>query len=64
MTPLSDQIRNLIREHGITGYRLAQDSGLTRTMIGRFMAGKSLTSCNLDRILAVIPQNLKKTLKP
>jgi transcriptional regulator with XRE-family HTH domain len=64
MTPLSDQIRNLIRESGLTGYRLSEDSGLTRSMIGRFMAGKSLTSANLDRILAAIPKNLKKSLKP
>jgi len=63
-TPLSDQIRNIIRESGLTGYRLSEDSGLTRAMIGRFLAGKSLTSCSLDRLLAAIPSKFKKTLKP
>jgi len=62
--PLSDQIRDLIRASGMTGYELHQASGLSQSRIGDFLRGKSLTSCNLDRLLAAIPQNLKKSLRP
>jgi predicted transcriptional regulator len=63
-TPLSDQIRNIIHESALTGYRLSEDSGLTRSMKGRFLAGKIFNSCTLDRIVAAIPAKFKKTLKP
>jgi transcriptional regulator with XRE-family HTH domain len=62
--PLSDQIRQLIRQSGMTGYQLCQLSGLSQSRIAAFLRGGSLTSSNLDRILAVIPANLKKSLKP
>jgi hypothetical protein len=39
-------------------------SGLSQSRIAAFLRGGSLTSSNLDRILAVIPANLKKSLKP
>jgi transcriptional regulator with XRE-family HTH domain len=62
--PLSDQIRDLIRASGMTGYELHRASGLSQSRIGDFLRGKSLTSCNLDRLLSAIPQNLKKSLRP
>ena len=62
--PLSDQIRDLIRASGLTGYELHRASGVSQSRIGDFLRGKSLTSTNLDRLLAAIPQNLKKSLRP
>jgi transcriptional regulator with XRE-family HTH domain len=62
--PLSDQIRKLIRKSGMTVYQLSQSSGLSQSRIGDFLRGRSLTSTNLDRILAAIPAELKKSLRP
>jgi len=64
MAPLSDQIRQAIRESGMTGYQLHQLSGLSQSRIAAFLRGGSLTSCNLDRLLAAIPAKFKKTLRP
>ena len=62
--PLSDQIRELIRKSGLTAYQISQASGLSQSRIGDFLRGRSLTSSNLDRILAAIPAELKKSLRP
>ena len=38
--PLDEQIRKVIKEQGITGYRLAKNSGVSQSIIVRFLNGE------------------------
>jgi transcriptional regulator with XRE-family HTH domain len=38
---LSDALRRAIRNSGQTVYAIAQQTGVSRSMLGRFVAGKS-----------------------
>jgi hypothetical protein len=52
---LSDQLRHLIRDSGISRYRLAQDAGIDQAMLSRFMAGKGGLGMNsVDSLAAVL----------
>ncbi len=49
--PISEQLKNAIRNAGVSRYRIAQETGLTQATLSRFMngvAGLSLDS--IDKI--------------
>jgi predicted transcriptional regulator len=64
MTPISDQIRQAVRDTGISQRDFAARAGVPLSLIVRFLRGGSVTSANLDRILMVIPPKLKNKLRP
>jgi len=52
---LSTEIRAAIKASGLTHYRLWKLTGVDKTAIGRFMAGKSgLHTANLDAIAELL----------
>jgi predicted transcriptional regulator len=63
MPPISDQIRQAVRETGIPQREFATKAGVPLSLIVRFLRGGSVTSANLDRILTVIPPKLKNKLR-
>jgi predicted transcriptional regulator len=63
-TPISDQIRFAVRKSGMSQRDFAAAAGVPLSLLARFLAGGSVTSHNLDRILSALPQNLRKTLQP
>lgn len=49
----SDQLRRIIRAQAPSLYRLAENAGVDRSVLSRFLAGKrSLTIDTLDRLAA------------
>jgi predicted transcriptional regulator len=64
MPPISDQIRQAVRETGIPQREFAQRADVPLSLIVRFLRGGSITSVNLDRILMVIPPKIKNKLRP
>ncbi|MCA9030825.1 MAG: helix-turn-helix transcriptional regulator [Planctomycetaceae bacterium] len=38
-SPLSDQLRTLIRESGITRYKIWRDTGVSQSLLSKFMSG-------------------------
>ena len=50
-TSFSDEIKQAIRASGKTAYRLAKLSGIDKSVIGRFLAGKTgMQTENLDKL--------------
>ena len=62
--PISDQIRFAVRQSGISQRDYAAQAGVPLSLLARFLAGGSVTSHNLDRILSALPKNLRKSLQP
>jgi len=53
--PLSKQIRAAIRNSGMTQYRLCQLSGIDKSALSKFLAGKvGLTLANIDELGRVL----------
>ncbi len=48
---LAERIRREIKARGLTGYRVAKDTGISEPAVGRFLNGKSLTLENAERVL-------------
>lgn len=47
---ISDDMRRLITECGETRYRIAKNTGLTQSMLSKFMAGAGLETKSLDTL--------------
>jgi predicted transcriptional regulator len=63
LPPLTEQIRQEIRDSGMSIYRIAQLAGVTAPQIHRFLSGQRGLSLEvLDKICSVI--NMKVTSKP
>jgi transcriptional regulator with XRE-family HTH domain len=59
ITP-SDQVRNLVRSLGVSQRDLAKRCGFSgHSTITAFLAGKSITTGNLDRIFAAAQEILR-----
>ncbi len=50
----SEQIRQAIRDSGMTAYRIAKESGVHLAALMRFLDGKSLTLTSVDRLATVL----------
>lgn len=58
-TKLSDQIRRAIEKSGLSGYRIAKETGISQSMISVFMSGKGMLSMKfLDRVADLIGLNI------
>lgn len=52
---LSDQLRRIIKADAPSLYRLAEDAGVDRSVLSRFVAGKrGLTTDTLDRLAVAL----------
>ena len=47
---MSDRIRRMIDDSGLTRYRLWQETGIDQATLSRFMAGGGLSMDNLDKL--------------
>ena len=47
---LSDRIRQLIDDCGMTRYRIWKETGIDQATLSRFMAGGGLSMDNLDKL--------------
>ena len=50
MNTICDTLRQIIRESGISMYRLEKDSGVNRLCIARFLDGKEMYTHNLNAL--------------
>lgn len=58
--PLSDQLRDAIEAAPITRYRLAKLTGVSQSMLSRFVSGRvSLSLDSTDKVCAVLALELK-----
>jgi transcriptional regulator with XRE-family HTH domain len=53
-TKLSDQIRDAVKDSGMTKYRIAAATGVQQSSLSRFMRGGSLSLDTLDRLADVL----------
>lgn len=52
---LSDQIRKAVADSGLSHYRLSLESGLSKSVLSRFLSGgKAVSSDTLDAIARVL----------
>jgi transcriptional regulator with XRE-family HTH domain len=52
---LSDQVRKAVADSGLTQYRLSLESGLSKSILSRFLSGgKAVSSDTLDAISQVL----------
>lgn len=59
---MNDQVRQAIKQCGMTQYRIAQVTGITRGALSRFMAGdRDMTLVTLEKIAPVIGVRLVTT---
>jgi transcriptional regulator with XRE-family HTH domain len=61
MTPITDQIRAMIRTSGLSQREIAARSGVSLSIITAFLGGKSITTRNLDRIYQVVSKKSLRT---
>jgi transcriptional regulator with XRE-family HTH domain len=54
METFSDQLRRAIDSCGLTRYRIAKLTGLTQSMLCRFLAGHAITSGHLDKLAELL----------
>ena len=47
---MSDRIRQLIDDSGMSRYRIAKESGLDQAALSRFMQGTGITTESLDKL--------------
>jgi len=53
--PISRQLRDAIRASGYSQYRLSEETGVGKSVLSRFMAGKyNLSLANADRLAAFL----------
>ena len=58
---VSDQMRNAIKDSGLSQYRIAVDCDIDKTVISRFVAGKvGVTLATFDRLADYLGLELKK----
>lgn len=60
---ICDTLRQIIRDSGISMYRLEKDSGVNRLCITRFLNGKAMYSHHLDALCAYFDLELAATKK-
>ncbi|MEW6744681.1 MAG: helix-turn-helix transcriptional regulator [Planctomycetota bacterium] len=53
-TSFNDELRQAIRESGLTGYKLAKGMGVSQSVISRFLRGAGLAAHNLDLVAAYL----------
>ena len=59
-TKISDQIRDAIRNSGLTCYAISQQTGVDKSVLSRFMNAKSgLTTATLDDLAGVLGLTLQ-----
>ena len=55
----TDEVRQAVRDSGLTHYRIRKDTGLDRGQFSRFMAGKAfLWSANLNKLAAYLDMHV------
>ena len=64
MTPLSEQLRDAIRRSGLTPYRIADELGLPRSTLSRFLGGAPIRTVLLDRIGELLGLRITMELPP
>ena len=61
MTPITDQIRAMMRTSGLSQREIAARSGVSLSIITAFLGGKSITTRNLYRIYQVVSKKSLRT---
>ena len=56
---ITDQLREAIRESGLTHYRLGKDSGVDIAAIDRFVAGREPKGGTIDRLARILGLELR-----
>ena len=59
---ITEQIRQAIRDCGMTRYRISKESGVSQSTLSKFMAGKGMRCDMIDRIAPVL--GLRITTSP
>lgn len=61
----SDQLRLAIKESGVSCYRINRDTGVSQSILSRFMNGKAgLSTINVDRLCECLDLELVPKAKP
>ena len=64
--PLSEQLRDAVRNAGVSRYRIAQDTGITEGQLCRFVHGQSRLTLDTIDVLAeylkldIVPRQRKR----
>jgi hypothetical protein len=62
--PLSDQLRQAVRECGVSCYRIAQETKIGEATLSRFLSGqRGLTMKAIDTLTAYLGLSLARTDK-
>jgi|GEM_PF-2421353 len=61
MRTISDQLREVIASRRLSGYELGELAGLDRSIVSRFLAGRSATTATIDRLADVLGLRLVET---
>ena len=58
---LSEQLRRVIREHGESLAQIGRETGVSHTMLSRFLRGeRGLSTASLDRLCGYLGVELRK----
>ena len=65
---LSEQVRQAIKESGLSRYRISRETGVPESVLSRFMSGESMQTRTLDqladllglRIVVKLPKTTRK----
>lgn len=63
MTP-TEQLREAIRESGISQYALAKETEVPQSRISDFLSGRAIASDNFDRLAKAMGLELRRVRKP
>ncbi|MEM7229407.1 MAG: helix-turn-helix transcriptional regulator [Planctomycetota bacterium] len=58
---VSDQIRHVIENCGLTRYRIAKEAGISQSTLSRFMAGHAMSTEVLDRLTELLGLSISMT---
>jgi len=56
---VSDRLRQAVERSELTRYKLSQLSGISQSVLSRFVGGAGLNSDNLDRLAEVLEMELR-----
>ena len=64
MKPMSEQVRGIVRNCGVSRYRIAQETGIAESVLSRFLGGAGLSLGNLDKLGAFLRMRVQAAGPP
>jgi transcriptional regulator with XRE-family HTH domain len=58
---IRETIRSEMQRRDWTRYRLAKESGLSESVVGRFLSGRGISIPNLERVLDALGLEIRRT---